>query len=63
MFCWFLPFLYFLLCSILTVFWCLSSVSLAMLITLSLDELWPEEEDEGEEDDPDLVFLELLLTL
>ena len=60
MFCWFLPFLYFLLCSILTVFWCLSSVSLAMLITLSLDELWPED---GEEDVPDLIFLELLLTL
>ena len=40
-------FLYFLLLSILTAFLCTSSVSLAMLMTLSLDtEVWPDEEVE-----------------
>ena len=46
---------------ILTSLWCLSSVSL-MLMTLSLDPV-TDDEDEDVEDDPDLVFLELLLAL
>ena len=48
------------LSAILTSLWCLSSVSLAMLMTLSLDTV-TDDEDEDVEDVPDLVFLELLL--
>ena len=46
----------------LTSLGCLSSVSLAMLITLSLDTVTDDPDDEPV-DDPDLVLLELLSAL
>ena len=50
------------LSAILTSLGCLSSVSLAMLMTLSLDTVTDDPEDDPV-DDPDLVFLELLSAL